>query len=391
MKSINFNFYLKIYLCTLLVFASFFFFQKYNNFVEWTISEWLINYQGGFTRRGLLGEIIFQFSNIFFTTFRETILFFQILTYAYFFYLIYNFLKNTNKHLMIVFAIFSPLFVIYPITEVEVLGRKEIFIFISFLLTAEIFSQKKITIRHYFYFSLILTITCLIWEGILIYLSFFVFILFLKNNLNFKKNFFLNLLLSLLPFFVTFYFITMFRLSSEDIKVMCDSINECYGAMTYLNKNLYSNIEEVVSKFHILFLVRYILIFIVGFFPLILLIKNSRLKLKLKFKNKHYFAILFILVFIPSILFYFIAQDWGRWIHISYSLSLLTYIYCIKNNIISIDTQKLNFTILKNKTITSIIFILFCFSWGPKTLMSDDIGSIPIYRKGVSIIKTFSR
>ena len=69
----------------------------------------------------------------------------------------------------------------------------------------------------------------------------------------------------------------------------------------------------------------------------------------------------------------------------------MTYIYCIKNDIISIDTQKLNFAILKNKTITSIIFILFCFSWGPKTLINDDIGSIPIYRKGVNIIKTFSR
>lgn len=391
MKSKNFNIYLKIYLIILFIFANFFFFQKYNNYVEWTISEWLINYQGGFTRRGLLGEIVFHFSNIFFTTFRETILFFQILTYAYFFYLIYNFFKNTNKHLIIVFAIFSPLFIIYPITEVEVLGRKEIFIFISFLLITEIFSQKNINIKHYFYFSLVLTITCLIWEGILVYLSFFVFILFLKNNLNLEKKFFLNIFLSLLPLFITFYFITIFRLSSEDIKVMCNSINECYGAMTYLNKNLYSNIEEVISKFHILFLVRYIFIFVVGFFPLILLIKNSRFKLKLKFNNKYYFSILFVLVFIPSILFYFIAQDWGRWIHISYSLSLMTYIYCIKNDIISIDTQKLNFAILKNKTITSIIFILFCFSWGPKTLMNDDIGSIPIYRKGVNIIKTFSR
>ena len=30
-----------------------------------TISEYLINYQGGFTRRGILGEIIFQIANYF--------------------------------------------------------------------------------------------------------------------------------------------------------------------------------------------------------------------------------------------------------------------------------------------------------------------------------------
>ena len=58
MKNLNYNFYLKIYLISLFFLATFYFFQKYNNPVEWTISEWLVNYQGGFTRRGFLGEFI---------------------------------------------------------------------------------------------------------------------------------------------------------------------------------------------------------------------------------------------------------------------------------------------------------------------------------------------
>ena len=93
MKSQKFNFFLKIYLFILFFFAIFFFLQKYNNLVEWTISEWLINYQGGFTRRGLIGEIVFQFSTFFSITFRETILLFQISTHALYFYLVYNFLN----------------------------------------------------------------------------------------------------------------------------------------------------------------------------------------------------------------------------------------------------------------------------------------------------------
>ena len=386
MKSQKFNFFLKIYLFTLFFFAIFFFLQKYNNLVEWTISEWLINYQGGFTRRGLIGEIVFQFSTFFSITFRETILLFQISTYALYFYLVYNFLKNTNKNLILVFAILSPLFLIYPIAEVEVLGRKEIFVFISFIIIANIFSKNNITIKHYFYFSLLLSLTCLIWEGVAIYLSYFVFILFLKNNLVLQKRFFFNLILCLLPFLITFYFVISFRLSGEELKAMCNSIDECYGAMTYLNRDLASNIGEVKSKFHLSYLIRYIIIFLVGFFPLILLIKNSKFNINLKFINKYYFSILFFLVFIPSLSFYFIAQDWGRWINISYTLSLLTYIFCIKNDIAIIESEKLNFYFLKNKTITSILIILFCFSWNPKTLMNEDIGSIPIYRKSVIII-----
>ena len=226
----------------------------------------------------------------------------------------------------------------------------------------------------------------MIWEGVAIYLSYFVFILFLKNNLVLQKRFFFNLILCLLPFLITFYFVISFRLSGEELKAMCNSIDECYGAMTYLNRDLASNIGEVKSKFHLSYLIRYIIIFLVGFFPLILLIKNSKFNINLKFINKYYFSILFFLVFIPSLSFYFIAQDWGRWINISYTLSLLTYIFCIKNDIAIIESEKLNFYFLKNKTITSILIILFCFSWNPKTLMNEDIGSIPIYRKSLIII-----
>ena len=389
MKNLNFNFYLKIYLITLLIFAIFFFIQKYNNLVEWTISEWLINYQGGFTRRGFLGEIIFQLNKFSTLTIRETILIFQILSYLIYFYLVFKILKNSNIHLVLVFAIFSPIFIIYPIAEVEVLGRKEIFIFISFLLVLSIFSKKIITIKDFIFFSIILTIACLIWEGLLIYLSFFLFILFLKNNLNFNKIFILKVFLSLLPVFISFYFIIYFRLNSEELKVMCNSVNECYGAMSYLNRDISSNIGEVKAKFELSYLIRYVLILLIGFMPLFLLILNSKFNFNLKFNNKYFFSFTFFLVFFPSFSFYYIAQDWGRWINISYTLSLFTYIFCLKNNLITLDLEKLNFPILKKKIFVIILFIVFCFGWSPKLLINEDVSSIPIYRKALNIVKSF--
>ena len=81
MKNYTLNLYLKIYLIILYLFAVFFFFQKYNNYVEWTISEWLINYQGGFTRRGLPGEIAFHIAQIFEFKLRFVILLMQIFFY----------------------------------------------------------------------------------------------------------------------------------------------------------------------------------------------------------------------------------------------------------------------------------------------------------------------
>jgi len=387
-KNYTLNFYLKIYLIVLYLFAVFFFFQKYNNYVEWTISEWLINYQGGFTRRGLIGEIVFQISKLSSLTIRETILTFQITTYLLYFYLLYKFLKDTNNNILFIFAIFSPLFVIYPIAEVEVLGRKEIFIYVSFLLVVNIFSIKNIQNRHYFYLSIILMISCLIWEGFVIYISYFIFILILKNNLVLNKSFLTKLTISLIPLSISFYFVFFYRLDENGLKMMCQSINECYGAISYLNRSLSSNISEVTSKFQISFLIRYILVLIIGFFPLFLLIKNSKLNYKQKFKNDYFYLIFFIIIFTPSLIFYYIAQDWGRWVSISYTLSLLTYVYSLKNNFIVINFDRINYSIFRKKFVVIFLFIIFAFGWAPKTLINEDVGSIPIYRKSVEIIKS---
>ena len=388
MNTLKFNLWFKIYLITLFLFAVFFLFQKYNNSVEWTISEWLINYQGGFTRRGLIGEIVFQFSKIFSITLREIIFTFQVVTYIIFYSLLYKFIRDINKSLLLIFAIFSPLFVIYPIAEVEVLARKEVFVFISFLTVANIFAQKTIKNKHFLYFSLILVTTILIWEGVIFYLPFFIIIPIIKNNFVLDKIFLIRIILSVLPTLIVFNFFVFFKLSANEIKIMCDSVNECYGAMSYLDNSLDSNIAEVTSKFKLIYLIRYILIFLIGFFPFLIIIKNSKFKVNLFIIGKNCLPIFFIL-FLPNILFFYVAQDWGRWINISYTLSLLTYIYSFKNNFITTNYKSINFSFLKNKFILILSFIIFSFGWSPKTLMNEDVGSIPIYRKSLIIINYY--
>ena len=195
-------------------------------------------------------------------------------------------------------------------------------------------------------------------------------------------------ILSLIPTLIAFYFIVFFKLTTNEIKIMCDSVNECYGAMSYMNNSLKSNIAEVTSKFKLVYLIRYIIIFLIGFFPLLLIIKNSKFKVEFIMTGKNLFPI-FIIIFLPNILFYYIAQDWGRWINISYTLSLLTYLYLYKNNFIIINTKTVDFNIFKKKFILILLFIIYSFGWSPKTLMNEDIGSIPIYRKSLDIIDYF--
>ena len=56
---------------------------------KYTFTDWLINYEGGFVRRGLLGQIIFNLSKFLNFQIKFIMLFFQIAIYSiYFFFFI---------------------------------------------------------------------------------------------------------------------------------------------------------------------------------------------------------------------------------------------------------------------------------------------------------------
>ena len=69
--------------------------------------------------------------------------------------------------------------------------------------------------------------------------------------------------------------------------------------------------------------------------------------------------------------------------NILYTFSVLFYFYLLKNSLISNDLQIKNniFKIInKKKIVTITIFVLFAFSWNPKTVITGDVASFPGYR-----------
>ena len=73
----KFNNYFFIYLSLLFLFGIFWLYIKHLVGNDSTISEWFINYQGGFTRRGFIGEICFQIATYFDVHIRFVIFLFQ--------------------------------------------------------------------------------------------------------------------------------------------------------------------------------------------------------------------------------------------------------------------------------------------------------------------------
>ena len=75
------NYYL-FYILILIFFGIFILYSKHNVGNDSSLSDWLINYSGGFVRRGLTGQVVIEFSNTFSFALRDSILIFQI----FFFY-----------------------------------------------------------------------------------------------------------------------------------------------------------------------------------------------------------------------------------------------------------------------------------------------------------------
>ena len=90
----NFNFYFFIFIHSILLFAVFHLYKKHLVGNDSSISEWMINYQGGFTRRGLIGEISFQIADYLNLSLRFVIFIFQSLLYFIYSILIYLYIKK---------------------------------------------------------------------------------------------------------------------------------------------------------------------------------------------------------------------------------------------------------------------------------------------------------
>ena len=111
----EFKLYFSIYLSLLLLLIIFFLAAVHNSSVNNSMAEWVINYQGGFTRRGFVGEIVFQISQIFNFQLRKVFLALQIILYFGYFFSLYFLFKKIKYNFIFSLAIFSPLFFIFSL------------------------------------------------------------------------------------------------------------------------------------------------------------------------------------------------------------------------------------------------------------------------------------
>ena len=387
-----------IYIILLIISVIFFLYTKHSVGNDSSISEWLINFNGGFTRRGFGGETAIILANLLDLSLRKSIFLIQTTLHVFYLILIFFYFRNLKLNILQLFALYAPIFLLYPIAEIEVLGRKEIILFLFFI-TVIFFSEKKYPskiINSQIFF--VLPIVILLWEQVVLYIPFFSVILIIKNNLNNFKDTFNKLFIIFFPSIVTFVYVFVTPLSNSGHDLMCNFLIIEFGEECYMSANMlvsstiyfdtFSWIHQNANFEHYL---RYIIIFIIGFMPLnILILKNNFIK-KNNFITKNFkLNILFLCLYSPSLLLFAYGYDWGRWINITYTFSILLYFYFLKNSIISNNLNiknKIWNKVIRKKILISFIFVMFAFSWNPKTVITGDVASFPGYRIPYKIFK----
>ncbi|MDC3370751.1 hypothetical protein OAW33_00555 [Candidatus Pelagibacter ubique] len=383
--------YYLYYILIFIVCGIFILYSKHDVGNDSSLSDWLINYSGGFVRRGLVGQIVLEFAYFFSIKLRDAIVIFQIISFVTYYVLVFFLLRRTITNRLLILSVFSPIFILFPIAEIEALGRKEIFILLIVILY--FFSNIRDIKTQIIFKFFIFPISILIWEPAIIFYPYLLLIdlvVFKINKLN--KNL-IWLFLSYLVVFLVTIFVYLNSISSENFDLMRNILTNDFGENCYMSCLFVGNQSQnslmelananaaIVKPLHI---IRYTLIVLIGFYPLFNLLKISKLNNKELFFLSNYKNLLFpfIVVFSPSLFLYIFMYDWGRIVHISYSFMLLSYIFLLKNNLIKIDQDKLSqniFINLSNKMFF-ILFIIFCLCWNPKTVMRADIATNSFYK-----------
>ena len=343
------------------------FHRYYKNKTGFEFTDWLINYQGGFVRRGLIGELLFSFSKLTNLEVGLLVFVFVSLLYFLFYFCFFKLIKNIKINWLLTLAIFSPFSFYYPVMISKVTGRKEILYLAAISILSVLVS--KIKFEHIKYILILISIILLLNHSAALFFYPYIFILFFLNHINKGAR---SILFELTPVFVVLsilvFLVLKFGGSQEHVNAICDSLKDSAhpsckygGQLEYLKEGLAFAVGEK-GRMGVLipYLKLYLPSMIVGFFPLFLLFNST------KFENKYLInlnpILIFILPFILSLPIYYIVVDWGRYLYVSYISSLIIFCYAIENNIIIYKKDYSNYSNLSK--LKKFLLILSVFFYG---------------------------
>ena len=296
--------------------------------IEYVYIENLINYEGGFVRRGLLGQIIYKINYLSNINPINIIYFIYIIAYALFIFFFFKILLNLWKDNQYLFflIILGPATIFFPLFDFHALYRKEVFFFIIYffhIFIAQRTILKKQSVEFYkkqnnLIIFPILIINIFIHEFQFFLIFFHIFINLLVINFNKNKKFYLNYLVFILIFIffispATYETIGQINLSLEKF---LPGISNKYTPVTILTGNINLQLGQTLfliknSSFNQYIQIIFVFTLSLGLYSFIFLnlIKKNIL---IFYNNKILFLLFNIYSISLLVLFMILSFDMGR-------------------------------------------------------------------------------
>lgn len=291
---------------------------------KWGIGDWLINYSGGFVRRGITGEVVLFFSNVFnLSNLGAIVVTIQVVLYFLLFYITYNIIKNESCRRSYIYIFYSPFIFLFPLNNYTSFGRKEILYIV--LISSLVYLAKHVTVEKFkiiFILSFMIYPLFILSHEALILTVPLLWILYLFH-VGISRNNILMLFLISIPSLVVFLVSIFYRGDESQVIAIYNSLKgypiHSDGAIDALSKDTKYYMDK---RFNILFYLYYApltLLSIVAFIPIrerVYHILSSRIC-----------RFLFLTSIIGFVVLSTVAIDWGRWMYIIFiSMFFLSFL-----------------------------------------------------------------
>ncbi len=336
------------------------------------LGDWLINYNGGFVRRGLIGHLFFNLSKELNISIINIIFFFSSSIYIATIFLFYKIVKDKLHFNIILIFLFLPSTFLFNFFDPLTAGRKEIIVIFFFLIY---YLYLNVSNSYSIFLIYSLSIITLLTHEILFFQIPYLFLLrylHLKkyNRLIFKlKDYSLEICIFLTSLIIMLFIFSLTK--NHDNDLLCKSLTEiglstnvCYGSINDLR------VESVFSSLWPYFLERnyffnYSIYALISLSPLVYIYLNTE---NFLFKKKLFLLLLFCFTF--SLIFIPRVNDWGRYLNLSF---LLQFLVCLKFIEINFNLKK--YEINLNKSIKVFLILILITSWHMPHCCNPNLGN----------------
>jgi hypothetical protein len=304
----------------------------------WLIGDWLTNYQGGFVRRGLVGDLLLRVSSLTGIEIGILVVVLQLLLYLVFLKQAYSLSANSSFTPLNAMLICSPAFILFPILDQYGGFRKELLLFVLLSVLCNRLADSRVKIPKYLpaWIGWVCVVIVLSHEMLIVYFPYLICAFVIhdrKLGAGAKRT-----ALFMIPAAMIVVLVVVFGRGDKQVVIdICNSLKtsappDCLfpdivvGAISFLDKDMIYAHSHVLEKTPPSTLLVYAVSAILSFTPLVLKLRSKQFTESLSRNSARvWFAVCICSALAASLPLLWIVADYGRLIYIHVTcLSLLT-------------------------------------------------------------------